>query len=112
MLLWTNNHTWTHEAHKSNDFVCCESMSVNEICSNEASCPAKSGFAVNTNCLFLDSNHVVSKSDKLANHWKSRASAIIKDHVQMLDSIDCEECRRVKWIIKSYNQTNISFAKV
>ena len=67
MLLWSNYHTGTHEAHVSDDFIGGEGMLIDQISSNEAASSTKSSFAVNSDTLLAHRNHFMRKIDELAH---------------------------------------------
>lgn len=112
MLLWADDHARTHEAHVGDDFVCSETVAIDEICTDEAACSAETCFAVDGNCLLLYDDHVMCFIDECTDHFKGRTCAIIKDHVHVLDVVGCEVGWGVEWIVESYYQAHVSLGEV
>lgn len=108
MLLWTNDHTRSHEAHEGDDFVGCKPISINEVSSNEAACPSQACFAVYSNPLLL-LNHVVRQSNELLHDRKRRACTIFKDHINVLNTQSCEVRWAVEFRVQSDDQADIFF---
>ena len=61
MLLWTDNHAGTHEAHKGNDLVGGEAVTIDEIGADETAGAAEPGFAMDGDTLLFDSDSVVGE---------------------------------------------------
>ena len=107
MLLWSNYHARAHEPHKRNDLVSRKAMSVDEICTNQTTCPTKARFTVDCNGLVLNSDRFMGELDKLFDKGKRRAGAIVEDHVQMVDSKSGEVGRRVEFRVKAHDEADV-----
>lgn len=112
MLLRTDDHTRAHEAHVSNDFVCSETVSIDEVGADKTAGSSKTSLAVDGDALALDGNHLVGKVDELLDKAERRAGAIIKDHIQMLDAKRLEVGCRVELRVETHNEANAALDKV
>ncbi len=52
VLLGTDDHAWSHESHKGDDFVGGEAVAVDEVCADQTARSTKTGFAVDGDALF------------------------------------------------------------
>ena len=68
MLLGADDHAWPHESHERNHLVGGEAMAVDEIGTNQAPCPPKTSFAVDSNALLLNSNRLMGQADELPDN--------------------------------------------
>jgi len=112
MLLWANHHTGAHEAHVGDDLIRSEAVLVDQVCSDEAPGPTQPSLAVNSNALLVYGNHLVRQVDELADQRQRWASAVVEDHVQMLDTELCEVGGRVELRIQAHYQANVARAEV
>lgn len=86
VLLWSDNHTRSHEAHKGYNLISSKAVAVDKICTNQASSSSETSLAVNSNALLLDGNGFMGQADKLAHGCERRASSVVKDHIEMLNA--------------------------
>lgn len=112
MLLRSYYHSRSHEAHESDNFVPRETMAVDEICADETSSSPEPGFAMNGDFLSFDGNHLMSKVDELSDCWKRGTCAVVKDHIQVLDSHGFEVGRRVELGVEPHDEANFLFVEV
>ena len=112
MLLGSNDHSRSHEAHKGDNLIRGESVAVDEVGSNQAARPSKTSFAVYCDTFSANSNHLMSQVDKLANQSQRRARAVIEDHVEMLDAQGMKVGGRVEFRIQADNKSDVALGKV
>jgi hypothetical protein len=67
MLLWANNHSWTHEAHVCNNLVGSEAVTEDEVCADQTSSAAKASFAMDCDSLLSDGDYFMGEVDEFSN---------------------------------------------
>lgn len=83
MLLGADDHSGSHETHVGDHLVCCEAVAVNQVCADQATCPAEPSFAVDGDVLVLDSDGLVREVNEFPHEVERRAGSVVEDHVNV-----------------------------
>lgn len=68
VLLRTDDHPGPHKSHESDYLISGKSVTIDEICTDEASSSAKASFAVYRYCLLLYRDGFMSDFDELLHY--------------------------------------------
>lgn len=112
VLLRSNNHAGSHEAHEGDALVRCEAMAIDEVCADQTACPAETSFAVDCYAFAADVDHVVCQLNKASHKLKRWTCAVVEDHVQMLDAESSEVRWAVKLGVQAYYKANVARLEV
>jgi hypothetical protein len=69
VLLRADYHSWAHESHERNDLICRESVSVDQIGTDQTACATQTSLAVDSNSFLLYRDHFVCHFDEFLDQW-------------------------------------------